>query len=378
LTLKELLAAIKAKEESRSKLITETKKMTDSENPDMEDINKRMKQIDNAKVEIDKLNNDLEIRQKLATFEEEQKKAGTKRSGLHIVEDGEKSKEHREAINKFIRSKGQTRYGLVSDDVGVTIPEDIIYQPESEVKTVVDLAPLVNTVPVQHAQGTYPILKRATDKFNTVAELAANPELSKPEFTDVSYMVATYRGAIPLSQEALDDSDVDLTGIVNQGIQEKKVNTNNDAIATILKSFTAAAMSTVDDLKKIVNVSLDPAYSKTIVCSQSFYQVLDTLKDGNGRYLLQDSITAASGKTVLGMPVVVVGDTIIGTAAGATVAFIGDLKRAVLYANRADVSLAWIDSSIYGKYLGAAFRFGAVKADANAGFYVTYTAPAGD
>lgn len=56
------------------------------------------------------------------------------------------------------------------------------------------------------------------------------------------------------------------------------------------------------------------------------YAELDKLKDKNGRYLLQDSITAASGKQLLGRPVIVLDDDMIGTEAGNLVGFVGDAK----------------------------------------------------
>ena len=88
-----------------------------------------------------------------------------------------------------------------------------------------------------------------------------------------------------------------MISIVAETVGQIKVNTTNAAIADVLKSFTAKTVANVDDIKKILNVDLDPAYDVAFVVSQSFYQILDTLKDGNGRYLLQDSITAVTGKS---------------------------------------------------------------------------------
>ncbi|KMO87953.1 capsid protein, partial [Lacticaseibacillus rhamnosus] len=81
--------------------------------------------------------------------------------------------------------------------------EEIIYDPTAEVNSVVDLSTLVTKTPVTTPKGTYPILKRATDRFSSVAELAENPKLAEPEFNKVDWSVATYRGAIPLSEEAI-------------------------------------------------------------------------------------------------------------------------------------------------------------------------------
>lgn len=289
----------------------------------------------------------------------------------------------KKAINDFIHSHGKVidaTSHVTSTEAGVLIPEEIIYDPTAEVNSVVDLSTLVTKTPVTTPKGTYPILKRATDRFSSVAELAENPKLAEPEFNKVDWSVATYRGAIPLSEEAIADSAVDLTSLVGQSINEKSVNTYNAMIAPVLQSFTAKATKTdtlVDSLKHILNVDLDPAYSRALVVTQSLFNTLDTLKDKNGRYLLHDasdSITDGTAKgTILGVPVYVVGDTLLGSLAGDQKAFVGDLKRGVLFTDRQQVTLAWEDSKIYGKYLGAAFRFGVQKADSNAGYFVTNT-----
>ncbi len=310
---------------------------------------------------------------------DKKKKEGAKRSMAKLNQNPETNEEVL-AFEQYMKSKGAKRDNVKSDDVGVTIPEDIKYIPEKEVKTVQDLSELVQKTSVSTASGKYPILKRANAKFNTVAELEKNPELARPEFETINWEVDTYRGSIPISQEALDDSVANLTAIVSENINEQKINTLNERIGEVLKAFNPTSVSNVDDLKEIINVKLDPGYDRQIICTQSFYQKLDTLKDGNGRYLLQDSIINTAGNTVLGMNVTVVRDDLLGKN-GDALAFIGDVKRGVLFADRTDISVQWIENEIYGKYLMGAFRFDVKQADKNAGFFVTFedaAEPSGD
>ncbi len=318
--------------------------------------------------------------EELEKEKDKKKKEGAKRSMAKLNQTPETNEEVL-AFEQYMKSKGAKRDNVKSDDVGVTIPEDIKYIPEKEVKTVQDLSELVEKTSVSTASGKYPILKRANAKFNTVAELEKNPELARPEFETINWEVETYRGAIPISQEALDDSVANLTAIVSENINEQKINTLNEKIGDVLKAFNPTSVSDVDDLKSIINVKLDPDYDRQIICTQSFYQKLDTLKDGNGRYLLQDSIINTAGNTVLGMNVTVVRDDLLGEN-GDALAFIGDVKRGVLFADRTDVSVQWIENEIYGKYLMGAFRFDVKQADKNAGFFVTFedaaTEPSGD
>ncbi|PTK96372.1 phage major capsid protein [Staphylococcus gallinarum] len=308
--------------------------------------------------------------EKLEEEKDKKKKEGAKRSMAKLNQNQETNEEVL-AFEQYMKSKGAKRDNVKSDDAGVTIPHDIKYIPEKEVNTVQDLSQLVTKESVKGPSGEYPILKRANAKFSTVAELEANPELAKPEFKSIEWKVQTYRGSIPISQEALDDSVANLTSIVSENINEQKINTLNERIGTVLKSFNPTTISNVDDLKSIINVKLDPGYDRQIICTQSFYQKLDTLKDGNGRYLLQDSIINTAGNTVLGMNIVVVRDDLLG-ANGDAKAFIGDIKRGVFFADRTDVSVQWIENQIYGKYLMGAFRFDVKQADENAGFFVTF------
>lgn len=352
------------------------------ENVSVDDFQKIKDDLTAAKARRDAINDQIKAleAEKPAEPKTEPKDDGSKK-GTDLSKKPIDAK--KKAINDFIHSHGKVidaTSQVTSTEAGVLIPEEIIYDPTAEVNSVVDLSTLVTKTPVTTPKGTYPILKRATDRFSSVAELAENPKLAEPEFNKVDWSVATYRGAIPLSEEAIADSAVDLTSLVGQSINEKSVNTYNAMIAPVLQSFTAKATKTdtlVDSLKHILNVDLDPAYSRALVVTQSLFNTLDTLKDKNGRYLLHDasdSITDGTAKgTILGVPVYVVGDTLLGSLAGDQKAFVGDLKRGVLFTDRQQVTLAWEDSKIYGKYLGAAFRFGVQKADSNAGYFVTNT-----
>lgn len=309
----------------------------------------------------------------------------------HAVET--ETKTYRDAVNEYIRTKGAkadaqlklegkdllipmnvavnpTADGLKKDGTEKVTSKEIVTTPMREVKTVVDLKQFATIHKASKGEGSYPILKKATSKMASVEELEKNPALAKPEFTGVDWKVKTYRGAIPLSQEAIDDADVDLLAIVAEAANQIKVNTTNDAITTVLKSFDAKNAANLDEIKHILNKDLDPAYNVSFVVSQSFYQKLDTLKDKNDRYLLQDSIESASGKVFLGHPVFVVSDTALGED-GEAKAFIGDIQRAVLFADRQELGLRWTDNEIYGQYLQAVVRFDVKKADAKAGYFVT-------
>ncbi|HFD1577340.1 phage major capsid protein [Enterococcus durans] len=300
---------------------------------------------------------------------DEKKKEKENRS-MEVILDDKKEKETR-SINQFIRTKGEMRDGLTTVGAEAVIPIDRITKPEKQPETVVDLRQHVGRVPVTTGTGSYPILRANKNKMISVAELAKNPALANPEFTKVNYQIETYRGYIPVSQEALDDSDIDLGGLVAEHIQRQSLNTSNAAIAAKLQTATAKTVTTIDDLKDIVNVAIDPAYAVKFIASQSFFNELDKMKDNDGRYLLQQDVTVASGYKLLGREVVVMSDDVIGKTAGDKVAFVGDPLLFAKYFDRQQASVRWVDNDVYGQLLAGFVRFDVQVADNAAGFYVT-------
>ena len=383
--IKELKASINSLSATIADKTAQVKNALEAD--DLEKARTIKNEIDTAKEKLKTAKADLEL------FEATKISGGAENKTGREIETDDMT--YRDKVNAFLHSKGTvvneglrfdgkdevliamneitpTTDGVKKTDTTKITSEEIVTTPIREIKTTVDLKPFTTIYPAKKASGKYPILKKATSKMVSVAELEKNPALAKPEFEQVDWTVETYRGAIPVSQESVDDADVDLISIVAETVGQIKVNTTNAAIADVLKSFTAKTVANVDDIKKILNVDLDPAYDVAFVVSQSFYQILDTLKDKNGRYLLQDSITAVTGKVLLGKPVFVLSDEILG-ASGEAKAFVGDFKRGVLFADRKDLGLRWADNEIYGQYLQAVLRFGVKKVDAKAGYFVTFT-----
>lgn len=289
-----------------------------------------------------------------------------------------KNMETREAINAYVRTKDQTRDGFTSVEGGALIPEELL-APKKELVDTVDLTQYIRTVPVNRGSGKYPIIKKSNGKMVSVAELAQNPELAKPTFAEVTYDIATYRGYIPVSQEVIDDADYDITGLIAEDIKDQDLNTKNAQIAAIFKSAPAKAVTGLDGIITLLNTGFKNVYNVKAYVSRSLFNVLDLLKDKNGRYLLQDDITVASGKRVKGKEAVVLDDDIIGTKAGDLVGFVGDAKEFCTLFNRKQASVKWIDNDIYGQLLAGFVRFDVKAVDENAGYYITFTpdAPAG-
>ncbi|MFM0584538.1 MULTISPECIES: phage major capsid protein [Streptococcus] len=383
--IKELKATIAGLSSTIATKTTEVKAALEAD--DLETAKSLKSEIETAKANL------ATAEETLAMFEEAHATGGAEnKEGVEMTTE---EVTYREKMNTFIRSKGAVAQeglrmegkdealipmnavtpvnpstdGVKKADVKPVSSEEILYTPAREIKTVVDLKQFTTIHQAKKATGKYPVLQRATEKLISVEELEKNPKLGKPQFKNVEWAVTTYRGAIPLSQESIDDADVDLVGIVAETVGQMKVNTTNDAISKVLKTFAAKTVKNLDDIKKLLNMGFDPAYDVAFIVSQSFYNILDTLKDGNGRYLLQESITSATGKVFLGKPVFVLSDEVLGE----NKAFVGDFKRGILFADRKDLGLRWVDNELYGQYLQAVLRFGVSKVDENAGYFVTFT-----
>lgn len=310
-----------------------------------------------------------ELRGKMKEYEKAPEKREKEKD---MGKRSEEIEEARSAINAFVKSKGQVREGGFKEaDAGILIPVEIL-APQEKLEDIVDLKNYVKNVSVNSASGKYPVIAKSGSKMSTVEELEQNPELSKPKILNIDYSIATRRGYIPISQEAIDDADYDVTGLIRDEINDQSRNTRNTDIATVLKSATAKSVTGLDGLKDLVNKEIKKVYPVKFIISASLYAELDKLKDKNGRYLLQDSITSSSGKMLFGKEVIVLDDEMIA-GAGELKGFVGDPKSFCTFFDRKRTSVEWVDNQIYGKLLAGVVRYDVKKTDADAGLYITYT-----
>lgn len=317
-----------------------------------------------AESELEELRAEMAELSKKKPINKVERKKDMKRNETEI-------EELRSGINEYVRSKGQLRDGFTSIEGGALIPEELL-SPQEKPDDVVDLRDYVKKVPVNGASGKYPVIAKAGSKMLTVAELEANPKLANPKIVNIDYSVTTRRGYIPISQEVIDDANYDVVDLISREIVDQERNTANTDISAKFKTAKAKTVTGIDGLKDLINKDIKKVYPVKFYISSSLYGEVDKLKDKNGRYLLQDSIAATSGKILLGKEVVVLDDIMIGTAAGDLVGFVGDAKSFCSYFDRKKKSVQWIDNQIYGQLLAGVVRYDVQATDTDAGFYITY------
>lgn len=261
--------------------------------------------------------------------------------------------------------------GTTTGSNGVALPHAVLQAIEKPANTN-ELVGLANHISVNAPAGTLPVLSATDTTLATAEELAENPQLAKMALSGVDYKLKTYRGAIPVSQELLDDADsnVQIEQLIGDYATQIHDNTLNADIASALKTATASTVTSFDDFKKAYNDTYK--YSqRVVVISKSGYDALDTLKDNEGRYLLQDDIASATGKAILGAPVYVVEDTRLGAKDGDQVAFVGSVHSFVTVADFKDLRVKWTDDYVYGEQLQLIVREDTVVADPDAGKFLT-------
>lgn len=249
------------------------------------------------------------------------------------------------SFENFIRSRGELRDGLTTSGVQAVIPEEVV-TPVLELKnSKYNLAQYATVKTVSAGSGHYPIAKRNnTAVLATKEELAEIADIDANMFEDVKFDVKTRAGKIALSNEIVDDSAVDIVSEVKGQLQKLVDNTDNQNIIQVLTSdtFQKKTAANTDDLKELFNVELDPALNKMWLVNQSGFNYLDTLKDNEGRYLLQPDPTAASGFSLFGAPVVMISNTVLPDNKDKTFPMIlGDISEAVAVFRRNQVTAQW-------------------------------------
>ena len=298
-----------------------------------------------------------------------------------IIDNNEKTETR--SFEDFIRSRGEMRDGLTTSGATAVIPEEVV-TPVLELKnSKYNLAQYATVKTVSAGSGHYPIAKRNnTAVLATKEELADIADIDANMFEDVKFDIKTRAGKIALSNEVIDDSAVDIVSEVKNQLQKLVDNTDNQNIMKVLTSatFKKENATTTDDLKKIFNVELDPALNKTWFVNQSGFNYLDTLKDSEGRYLLQPNPTAASGFSLFGAPVVMISDAVMpNNADGSFPMIAGDISEAVAVFRRNQVTAQWDKFDQFAQGLSVIVRndYKPISADAAINVSLSATKSAG-
>ncbi|WP_283593507.1 phage major capsid protein [Limosilactobacillus galli] len=315
-------------------------------------------------------------------IESEEKQNMTMNTIIDPKKGLEGSETPEDAFNNYLHSYGQKRDGLTSTGVAAVIPKEVITPVFDLKNSSYNLAKYATVKTVSTASGTYPIATRYnTATLATKEELAEIGDVDANMFQNVEWTVKTRAGKIALSNEVIDDAAIDLVSEVKAQLAKLVENTDNAEILKVLQgdNFAKKTVANVDDLKQVFNVDLDPALQQTStwIVNQSAFQVLDTMKDNEGRYLLQPDVTAASGFSLLGQPVVKISNKFLpDNKDGSHPMILGDISEAVAVFRRNQVTAQWDKFDLYSQGLSVVVRNDYQPISNDAAFNLSLSAPA--
>ncbi len=175
-------------------------------------------------------------------------------------------------------------------DGGYTVPEDIQTKIEKYRDSKASLRDLVRVKPVTTDKGKQTFKKRVQQTgFTKVGEGGKIPGKNTPQFERKEWSIDKYAGYFPVTNELLEDSDANIEAELIEWIGDESRVTGNKIILEAINKKAITELSGLDDIKKAVNVTLGAAFKATskVVTNDDGLQWLDTLKDGNGNYILR-------------------------------------------------------------------------------------------
>ncbi|KAA8446940.1 phage major capsid protein [Weissella paramesenteroides] len=400
--LEKLIKEVAEKQTELKNLTAETRSAAEDETKSVDDVKAGMDHIDTVKADIEKLQADISVLQGAKDLPEEEPEeqrdeddAVVDDSGDEPVEENaadvesEKPEVEKEdetekrgvedmkkqvvatgaenetaAFEEFLKT-GEVRdaSGLALQDGAVIIPETIM-TPEHEQHQFPRLGNLVRKVAVSTTTGKLPVFMTSTDTLKAHTEYAPTDKGAKPEIKPILWDLNTYTGAYAFSQELISDSSYNWEAELRSRLVELRDNTDDSLImAALTNGVTAVASSDpVSALKTALNVTLKPqdSQSASIILSQSAYDIVDQLVDGEGRPLLQPAVANATGYSILGKTVVIVDDNLFPKNVNAIVA---PLNKAVINFKLAEITGQFQDTyDIWYKQLGIFLREDVVQA----------------
>lgn len=255
-------------------------------------------------------------------------------NGLSCLAVGRDVSDEVKSVLNNLRVENQSM--KLSGDEGIIVPQDVSTKIKKLRREFKSFENYVNVQKVADVKGSRVIEKNADSvPFDVVDEEALFPTAQKPEFVKIAYEIKKMGGILELTKEFVRSADTSFKGYLQSWIAKKGVATRNKFILKAIddkKSSSIVPVTGLDDFKKIVNITLDPAIAQNakIFTNQSGFQWLDTLKDADGRYILQQDVTQKTDGILFGKyTVVVFSNSVLPNNTNKVPFYIGDLKEAV-------------------------------------------------
>lgn len=327
----------------------ETKNAMAKEYVEAKDIEK----AENIMKEVEELQKEYDIEEKIYNSEKKTS-ALSEEEETEVKENIEANKEVKEEKEDSTKAFAKAVRGMINKDMnegtpadgGYTVPEDIQTKVERLRETKESLRDLITIKKVNTNSGkeTYKTRGQATG-FGSVDEGGKIPKAGSPKFSRLSWEIHKYGGYMPVTNELIDDSDANIEGLMTEWLADESRMTWNNLILAVIATKAQTAFNGLDDIKKALNVTLGSKFKSTsaIITNDDGLQYLDTLKDENGRYLLNPDPTDSAKLRIrvgaITVPIKVYSNDTIATTNNKVPFIIGDLKEGIKGFDRKQLSL---------------------------------------
>jgi len=346
--MRELLTSIQSK-------TAEAKGFMEGETKDIEKANTLMD-------EVDALQKEFETEKRM--FEAE-KLSGIETATPHIVEEEKKdmdqfllAKQVRAIMNPAKYAGEKSLVETVGEDGGYTVPEDVSTAIEHFRDVDYALEEDIDVINVTTNKGSRTYQKKGdVDVFVDIDETGAIAnEIDAPKFEKLPFTIQDRAGFMPVSNDLIADSDANIMAVVTEWLGKANVATTNAKVLAKVAEKAQVDLKDIDGIKHALNVTLGQAYKAgaKIYTNDDGLNYLDTLKDKNGRPLLNPDPTAPAtlqlrcGASVL--PIKVLPNKVWATADGKIPFVVGNLFDYVRKYRRQGLTLKASDVASIGSF----------------------------
>lgn len=316
------------------------------------DIDKAISLMD----EVGELKKEYDLEKRIYETEKEENKPTPEE--MTKTEEGkqkqEATKEFAKAVRNLVTKKDLNE--TTGIDGGYTVQEEIVTKVEKlreNRESLIDLV-TVKAVKTNSGQETYKKRGQITG-FTSIEEGGKIPKAGKIQFSRLKWKIVKYGGYLPVTNELIEDSDEDIEATITEWLADESRVTRNNIILAVIALKEKVELKGLDDIKKVLNVTLGSKFKSTslIITNDDGLQYLDTLKDKNGRDLLQPDPTNSAilrlraGATTV--PVKVYSNDTILTVDGKVPFIIGDLKEGIKFFDRKQLSLKVSQTAVVGE-----------------------------
>lgn len=335
--LRELLDQINAKKAEVKNFVAENK----------------IEEAKSSKEELKNLQDKFDVLYDLYEEQKENNEEGIKDKAKDNTKENS-VKEFANAARNGFRVSNKMSVGSKLDG-GYTVPEDILTDINTYREAKKSLKDLVTVEKVTTNKGSRTFKKRSQQTgFAKVGEGGKIGKGATPQFERLDYEIDKYAGYFPVTNELLEDSDANIVSTLVQWIGDESRVTANKLILEVIKAKGETQLAGLDDIKKALNITLGSAFKATskVITNDDGLHYLDTLKDADGKYILQpDPVTPMAMWLCAGatkVPVEVIPNDDMPTAENKIPMIIGDLKEGIVFWDRQLMNIKMSDIASIG------------------------------